>query len=579
MSRPARQVRTVRLHAPDERSIRRGALLLEDALHTASLPDAAGGRLLVVRSLACGTIRAGQSPASLALRIEQRMRQLSSTAVYAESAGAEAATAVYFHDAVEPYIRLALRLARQQSTGAWFWPLAVLGWSGQASPRDEALRLMLAGVAQTETGPAAVALLVATLHEHNAADSLLGALRWQDGSALLRASGYSAADTSAPWQREIEPSAPLVGDRRAPDAVDEPAVGATWRALLSQWIGVWGEQDARSLWLAHVALVAERPARLLDARLAQHARRLIRQISAPPIAQGSDITADQQPQRAQPTPDQADPAPVAVRAEPTTDALVTPAAAQRASTSTHATPTGATEPTSSIDSPWADLPRYSAFAGLFFTLPVLERLGITALLEHNPLLIELGMADLLLRTLALRLGSAPDDPALLALSMPFALTRSAHVQWVAPASWHEQVAASGPLLLRRGAGDRRVLYDQSGQLPLALWHGRAPAEVRPLLAGQIARRNTTLAVQSDLDLLCQAWLVALRRWCRRYAGLGLRELVCRPGRIVATRTHLDLVFDHRHADLRIRRAGLDIDPGWLPWFGRIVLFHYLYGES
>ena len=27
-------------------------------------------------------------------------------------------------------------------------------------------------------------------------------------------------------------------------------------------------------------------------------------------------------------------------------------------------------------------------------------------------------------------------------------------------------------------------------------------------------------------------------------------------------------------DLDIRRAGLDIDPGWLPWLGRVVRFRY-----
>jgi len=25
----------------------------------------------------------------------------------------------------------------------------------------------------------------------------------------------------------------------------------------------------------------------------------------------------------------------------------------------------------------------------------------------------------------------------------------------------------------------------------------------------------------------------------------------------------------------VRRLGLDLDPGWLPWFGRVVRFHYL----
>jgi len=27
-------------------------------------------------------------------------------------------------------------------------------------------------------------------------------------------------------------------------------------------------------------------------------------------------------------------------------------------------------------------------------------------------------------------------------------------------------------------------------------------------------------------------------------------------------------------DIDIRRVGLDIDPGWVPWLGRTVTFHY-----
>jgi hypothetical protein len=29
----------------------------------------------------------------------------------------------------------------------------------------------------------------------------------------------------------------------------------------------------------------------------------------------------------------------------------------------------------------------------------------------------------------------------------------------------------------------------------------------------------------------------------------------------------------------VRRLGLDIDPGWLPWFGRVVAFHYRQGPQ
>ena len=76
-----------------------------------------------------------------------------------------------------------------------------------------------------------------------------------------------------------------------------------------------------------------------------------------------------------------------------------------------------------------------------------------------------------------------------------------------------------------------------------------------------------------------SWLTAARRWCRRTARLGLFDLAHREGRIASTRTHLDVLFSLDQVDLRLRRAGLDVDPGWLPWFGRVVRFHYLEKEG
>lgn len=71
-----------------------------------------------------------------------------------------------------------------------------------------------------------------------------------------------------------------------------------------------------------------------------------------------------------------------------------------------------------------------------------------------------------------------------------------------------------------------------------------------------------------------AWLHASRHGLRRQAGIGLATLVRRPALVAATPTHIDLYFDLDAVDLRVRRQGLDSDPGWLPWFGRVVSFHY-----
>lgn len=48
----------------------------------------------------------------------------------------------------------------------------------------------------------------------------------------------------------------------------------------------------------------------------------------------------------------------------------------------------------------------------------------------------------------------------------------------------------------------------------------------------------------------------------------------RPARVRASASHVDVHLGLADASLDIRRAGLDIDPGWLPWLGRVVRFHY-----
>jgi hypothetical protein len=147
----------------------------------------------------------------------------------------------------------------------------------------------------------------------------------------------------------------------------------------------------------------------------------------------------------------------------------------------------------------ADLTR---FAGLFFLLPVLTRLGLARFLEDNPHLLDLGFPARLLDHIARRLGAPADDPIRLSLPIP-----------------------------------------EDGE-------------------------------PEGEEVLLKSWLTDLRRWCRRHAGIGLASLIRRPGQVMATRTHIDVFLDPRRVEMRVRRAGLDLDPGWVPWLGRVVLFHY-----
>lgn len=71
------------------------------------------------------------------------------------------------------------------------------------------------------------------------------------------------------------------------------------------------------------------------------------------------------------------------------------------------------------------------------------------------------------------------------------------------------------------------------------------------------------------------WQIQARRTLRRRAGLSVAELARRPGWITLTLTHADIVLPLDTVDLRVRRLGLDSDPGYVPWLGRILRFHFV----
>lgn len=47
-----------------------------------------------------------------------------------------------------------------------------------------------------------------------------------------------------------------------------------------------------------------------------------------------------------------------------------------------------------------------------------------------------------------------------------------------------------------------------------------------------------------------------------------------PALLLASRSHLDVHYRMQDIRLDVRRVALDINPGWLPWLGRVVNFHY-----
>jgi hypothetical protein len=49
----------------------------------------------------------------------------------------------------------------------------------------------------------------------------------------------------------------------------------------------------------------------------------------------------------------------------------------------------------------------------------------------------------------------------------------------------------------------------------------------------------------------------------------------RRGRVFAERGWIDIELSLDEVDIDVRRAGLDVDPGWVAWLGSVVRFRYV----
>jgi hypothetical protein len=575
----SRQVQRLHLRAPDQTLSRRGARLLEDALRTATLPDS-GARMLVFRRLALGRFGSEISPQTLSLALERRVAALRSLAVHAPAPSAVHSVAVWFRDALEAHTLLAQRIADGAPAHEWFWPLVVAGIERQAAP-PQRLRLVLRSLSRAPEAPTALPLLARALAQRGHLRLVEAAIGATETTALLAAARAIAPSASGAT------SIPPIASDAPPAAVHGrvPVARHTDHRAQVSAPSVRPPEDARPK-----ADAAEPSSSAPPARKPSSRRPAMNAATRPDATAGalSPLAARRAPPRATLGAMAGALPPLAVTERHADDVASIAALQQRQPTNAttgeaaergnrHGHSAAAQNPAEAGRDP-LDQPAWPCAAptqagGLLFLLPVLARLGYAQWLDQAPEWAPLRIDRRVLALVCSRLALPTDDPAwwLCATSASAAPER-----YRALSLWIAGIADCDSAWRRCATADGTRLWDASGRLLLAAWQGRRrPAAFAPLVRDRRIVRSDDNPRGADLtSAVTEAWLTACRRWLRRRARLGVASLVARPARLSLTPTHADVFFALSGINLAVRRAGLDLDPGWVPWFGRVVTFHY-----
>lgn len=538
------------LRARAREPVARVVIDLEDAFRTASLPGARPGELLLVRRLDLGAIRPGEARSRLALRVAERVGRLTPLRLRVGGPEVADAAAVWAPDAVEA---AAAAIHRRATSGlrAWWWPHVAPELAPRARP--DGFRQVLARV-EARHGRAAAGRLLARLA---AAGSLEAVLSTLDASPSVDA---PPPPTEGPARRGEGPSAAalrrLLGDPERGGPLPDLLPPLLANALRSA-VRRWGAQDPRSRWLAGAMLAAR-----LGPEAAVETLRRLADAPMPPAPRSLAPPPPAAPP-ARPRIEKAAAAPATregfARPEPPTSSIaIEPAVAAPL-------PRGVAQPEGALLTP---------FGGLLFLVNAMRRLG----LEREDAALGLALRQRLLADFADRSGMAEDDPLRVLLPPspsppPPAPAATAAVWTLPPLAWAVARSAPAPIRLHRlaGAPGARLAARGAGRLVLGRFAPRGPRLPRGGVAGSGAPLS---APGANAARLLRADALLVQRFVRRASGLGWRGLVRRPAAVRVSLTHVDLTLDGLAVDIGVRRAGLDLDPGWVRWLGRVVVFHY-----
>jgi hypothetical protein len=525
-----RFVRRARLSVSAGAPRHRLAFAMEEALRLVSLPGEDHGRTYYFRSLRVSALPPQGDRGVWLERFQHALEHQATQAVHGTDARANLADAVFFHSEHEILETLLHRTLDRRPTQEWYWRLVTADTFGTNAPSIPAI------VERLRAQPASWVAVA---------------------SAIFAEPGFNAARllrsippaTIQDWLVEMD------GPRPRFSGVDLALTDREWRGrpAIERAMRDRGHDDAGVLWLSALAVLLHSPSDLAARSTVWRARATVRHLAEERGLFSAETGLSLEsvlfpakrplafPGEAETSPAQLAPAdfpdnPI----DPLLVAPTTPNSVKSPDTldsdrrlnesglelsTDHAAPLASETVTPESQRAWLLLGVNTEAAGLFFLLNAMRCIGISEACAAG--LVIPNFAVRVLQSLLAQSAMAGDDPVALWLHSSIPAPRMPFDAMSFEASWWPNNMLPSPHI-------------------------------------------------STLQAFIRVWSVAVRRWCWRHAGVSVKEIVLRDGMFFVNRTDLDVSLSIDAADVRIRKVGMDLDPGWLPWFGRVVRFHYLF---
>ena len=642
MEPASRHIRKLKIHAQSNTMAIEAQSLIAEAFNVSTFPDAFNHRLVLVKYLNLGRINSATNSQALSMIISNNVQNQISNAVCVDVENAPDAEVVWFSDHVIPYFLLIESQLLRKASSTWYWRVLKKRFFLPDSQHIPVFNI-IEKLGEAHVDNLVYVGLLNFLMEKKCLSVFLDQLDQHSVNYMLRHSGIDVSLlNSESIAKPIERSAETAVQTKTQSGFFQRSVtsnllisdaSGSLQSLVSKKVNGWGVKDRRSFFLVYHILLLTNPALIHSTRKIDHVFQVMETLSdnkasagvinpeldVNPIVKIPDyqssnrsvhgiisnqrlkfknktISTEQHTEQNNQAKTLKGSTPEmnvyrhtsASDTDATTNSSMlnfvaedlTQKANQQNRTESSPYTLEVSESVANKESSVFEGETHSVYAGLGYLIRLLEIMKFDELLDLNPALAECNFPAIFIRAVASRCGIPDDDSLLDFLGETTELDNRKLLHYCIPNKWLDLVDFSQPLELKKDELDsnQQQLLDHKGCI-IAQWLGDMPKHIVILLKNNPYKETLQPNHFLSLDDVVRNALQFMVRYLRNIAAISLRQLVCREGDYVMTKTHVDFIFVGRSVDIRIRRSGLDVNPGWVSWLGCVVSFQYRFSDG